>query len=85
MSSRTVTARARTRSRELGRPIAQASRDTATMATARSTEGSQRVRMPKKTSTPAPATSRPPIASLRNRGATRARTKARFSPDTTRR
>jgi hypothetical protein len=53
------------------------------MATARITEGSQRVSVPKRARTANPATIRLPSVRRRRRGAATASTKATFWPDTT--
>ena len=80
-----VTARARMRTPDTGRPRVEDSRARPAMASARSTDGSHRVRTPKRSSRTRPAPKRGPSRSRRRRGESRARTKATFWPLTTNR
>lgn len=77
-STRPVTARASTRSVDTGRPDVEARRVIPAMATARRTEGSQRVRIPNPKSRTAPAPKRDLSPSRRSSGDATTRTKATF-------
>ena len=78
-----MTARARMRRPDTGRPRVEDSRARPAIASARSTDGSHRVRTPKRRSRTRPAPKRAPSRSRRRRGESRARTKATFWPLTT--
>ena len=80
-----MTASASRRRLETGRPSVEATIATPDIASARSTDGSQRVTNPKRTSTATPAASRPPRLIRPSNGDVSARTNATFCPDTTRR
>ena len=83
MSTREVTARPRMRNPLAGRPSDQAVTPSKAMAVARSTDGSNRVRAAKTTSTATVASHRVRGPNRRSSGPTAATTKATFSPDTT--
>lgn len=82
-STRTITARARVRMPDTGRPSIQAVAAIAAMAEARSTEGSKRVITPKSPTTTSVATQRHRSPSRRSSGRATTSTNATFSPETT--
>jgi hypothetical protein len=83
--SSAVTATARTRRVEVGRPTSVATSATAAIAEARKTADSQRVSTPKNSNTVKAATKRARRSSRVRTGEARARAKATFCPETARR
>ena len=79
-----IAASASSRSPDAGRPRNPANIAPPAIATARNTDGSQRVIVPKTTITTRPTTNRPRNPSRRSSGATSASTNATFSPETAR-
>ncbi len=81
-SSNAMAASSSTRTPWTGRPRWPATSAIDAITIARSTDGSQRVMVPKSTSTDSAPTRRPRNASRRSTGAISASTNATFSPDT---